>query len=122
MPEHKHTPRPQRLTAIYAMLGGRTTSFRARISDDLALPPHASTAHFSAPIMFTALKTACFLITSLGLGAPAENGEAEVVLLGRVRLLAERTALSRCFSCVGDGTDRVAPCSSIGTNRWSHAG
>ena len=83
MPEHKHTPRPQRLTAIYAMLGGRTTSFRARISDDLALPPHASTSHFSAPIMFTALKTACFLITSLGLGAPAENGEAEVVLRPR---------------------------------------
>ena len=54
--------------------------------------------------MFTALKAMEFEKTSAGLGAAAENGEAEVVLLGRVRLLAERTALSRCFSCVGDGS------------------
>ena len=37
--------------------------------------------------MFTALKAMEFEKTSAGLGAAAENGEAEVVLLGRVRLL-----------------------------------
>ena len=55
------------------MLGGRTTPFRARIRHDLALPPHASTAHFSAPIMFTALTYGGFLKTTLGKQDAREN-------------------------------------------------
>ena len=92
-----HTPRPQSAVPICALFGGGTASLRARVGLELTLPSHTSTAHFSAPIMFTALKAMAFEKTSAGLGAAAENGEAEVVLLGRVRLLAERTALSRCF-------------------------
>ena len=68
------------------------------------IAPHASTAHFSAHIMFTALIATAFGKISAGLGAAAENGDAEVVLLGSVRLLAERTAFSGCFSCVEDGS------------------
>ena len=80
MPEHTHTPRPQSAAPIYALFGGGTASLRARVGRGLTFPPHASTAHFSAPIMFTALIANAFGKMSAGLGAAAENGEAEVVL------------------------------------------
>ena len=47
----------------------------------LTFAPHASTAHFSAPIMFTALIANEFGKMSAGLHDAAENVEAEVVLL-----------------------------------------
>ena len=68
-------------TRCMALFGGGTASLQARVGVGLTFAPHASTAHFSAPIMFTALNSNAFGKTSAGLGAAAEGGEAEVVLL-----------------------------------------
>ena len=135
MPEHTHTPRPQSAVPIYALFGGATASLRARVGLGLTFPPHASTAHFSAPIMFTALNTNAFGKTSASLGAAAESGEAEVVLLiaasggqrmamRECRPAPQRPLQSRsgsvlparapCRGALGTGRRRAAPTCHLG--------
>ena len=135
MPEHTHTPRPQRAVPIYALFGGGTASLRARVGVGYTFAPHASTSHFSAPIMFTALIANAFGKMSEGLGAAAENGEAEVVLLiaasggqrmamRECRPAPQRPLQSRsgsvlparvpCQGTLGTGRRRAAPTGHLG--------